>query len=250
MTKGNGVVPPAGSQGKSPTAAAAERIAEWREARAISALAALYALLEVAVFAAFAWIPSVESTPSQIGAFKEWDGAPIVARLAVILMPFVAVVFLWWTAALRGWLLGHGRSVNRVLADVQLGSGICYITLVFVAAATMGAAVTGRLLGGFDVGPDVEHALALVGRTVLMIYAMRMAAIFTSTTAKLGHEAGVLPTWFVRVSYAVALALFLVPTLDPWVSLVFPAWALLLAAVIHVERTRWARRATRAVAAR
>lgn len=85
MTKGNGTVPPAGSQGKPPTAAAAERIAEWREARAISALAALYALLEVAVFAAFAWIPSVESTPSQIGAFKEWSGAPVVARLAVVL---------------------------------------------------------------------------------------------------------------------------------------------------------------------
>ena len=77
-----------------------------------------------------------------------------------------------------------------------------------------------------------------------------MAAIFTSTTAKLGHQAGVLPAWFVWVSYVVALALFLVPTLDPWVSLVFPVWVLLLAAVIHVQRTRWALRATRAAGAR
>jgi hypothetical protein len=61
---------------------------------------------------------------------------------------------------------------------------------------------------------------------------MRMAAIFVTTTAKLGHEAQLLPRWFVFGSYGVAAALFLVATLNLWLVVVFPLWVLVLNGMI------------------
>lgn len=240
----------AGRKGEATAAAVAERVAEWREARTIAVLAVVYALLEFATFAAFAQLPTAESSPEQVAAFRAWSGGPLVTRAAVTLLPFVAVAFLWWSASLRRWLLGHGHSVNGMLADVQLGAGICYIALVFVAAGAASAAVAGRVLGGIDVGLDVEQGLTLFGRAVLVIFAMRMAALFAAATARLGNEAGLLPRWFLVVSLATALALFLVPTLNPWLVLVFPVWALLLAAVIQLGRGRQLRQARQAVGRR
>jgi hypothetical protein len=61
---------------------------------------------------------------------------------------------------------------------------------------------------------------------------MRMAAIFVTTTAKLGYDAQLLPRWFLFGSYGVAAALFLVATLSVLLVVVFPLWVLALSGII------------------
>ena len=73
---------------------------------------------------------------------------------------------------------------------------------------------------------------SLYSRTLLIIFGMRMAAIFVTTTAKLGHEAQLLPRWFVFGSFGVGAALFLSATLNVWLVVVFPLWVLVLNGII------------------
>jgi hypothetical protein len=78
----------------------------------------------------------------------------------------------------------------------------------------------------------VARQFPLYSRTLLIIFGMRMAAIFVTTTAKLGHEAQLLPRWFVFGSYGVAAALFLVATLNVLLVFVFPLWVLAVSGII------------------
>ena len=50
-------------------------------------------------------------------------------------------------------------------------------------------------LANLPVDPAVARQFPLYSRTLLIIFGMRMAAIFVTTTAKLGHEAQLLPRW-------------------------------------------------------
>jgi hypothetical protein len=94
-------------------------------------------------------------------------------------------------------------------------------------------------LANLPVDPDVARQFPLYSRTLLIVFGMRMAAIFVTTTAKLGHEAQLLPRWFVFGSYGVAAALFLVATLNLWLVVVFPLWVLVLNGIIwfHTRTT-------------
>jgi hypothetical protein len=57
---------------------------------------------------------------------------------------------------------------------------------------------------------------------------MRMAAVFTISTATIGLRTGFLPRWLVFAGYAIALILLLAIDVTPWVELLFPLWILLL----------------------
>jgi len=63
---------------------------------------------------------------------------------------------------------------------------------------------------------------------ILHTYAMRMAAVFTISTATIALRTGFLPRWLVFAGYAIALILLLAIDVTPWVELLFPLWILLL----------------------
>jgi len=75
---------------------------------------------------------------------------------------------------------------------------------------------------------------------------MRMAAVFTISTATIGLRTGFLPRWLVFAGYAIALILLLVIDVTPWVELLFPLWILLVSLDTLVTSLR--RRATERVA--
>src|SRR3982751_6167111 len=60
-------------------------------------------------------------------------------ELALNLMPFAGVAFLWFIGVLRDRL---GSREDRLMATVMLGSGILFLGMFFVAAAIFGAIVT------------------------------------------------------------------------------------------------------------
>jgi hypothetical protein len=63
-----------------------------------------------------------------------------------------------------------------------------------------------------------------VGAVVLHIYAMRMAAVFTISTATIGLRSGFIPRWLGFGGYVVAAVLLLTIDVTPWVELLFPLW--------------------------
>src|SRR5579859_405614 len=68
-------------------------------------------------------------------------------RLALNLIPFTGIAFLWFMAVLRNRI---GRLEDRFFATVFLGSGLLFVAMLFVSASVAGAilesfAVEGRL---------------------------------------------------------------------------------------------------------
>jgi hypothetical protein len=57
---------------------------------------------------------------------------------------------------------------------------------------------------------------------------MRMAAVFTISTATIGLRTRFMPRWLTFSGYAIAVILLLAAGITPWVELIFPAWILLL----------------------
>ena len=67
---------------------------------------------------------------------------------------------------------------------------------------------------------------------------MRMAAVFTISTATIGLRTGFLPRWLALCGYATALVLLLAVSVTPWVELLFPLWILLVSVDILAENLR------------
>ena len=122
-----------------------------------------------------------------------------------------------------------------MLSNVQLLSGIGFITLSLVSAAASTVSAFAVEFAGVPLEPSVARQFPLYGAALLYVFGMRMAAIFVTSTIGIVRITGIFPMWFVVTSYVVAAVLFLAATLNVWLVLVFPAWVLLLSVIIAVR---------------
>jgi hypothetical protein len=87
------------------------------------------------------------------------------------------------------------------------------------------------------IDPIIAWQFPQFGSIVLLVFAMRMAAMFVLTTTNLGRLSGILPKWFVVMGFAVAIGLLFTSSLSSWLVFVFPAWILVFSAIL-VDRAR------------
>ena len=92
----------------------------------------LFSLLALTAFWLL-WI-SVPADPREPGAWLRSDSRTVA--LAINLLPFSGVAFLWFMAVLRDRL---GQLEDRFFATVFLGSGLIFVGLLFTAGALVGA---------------------------------------------------------------------------------------------------------------
>jgi hypothetical protein len=96
--------------------------------------------------------------------------------LALNLMPFAGIAFLWFIAVVRDRL---GELEDRFFSTVFLGSGLLYIVMTFIGAGVAGGIV--RILGSRSENLIQSGGYAL-GRMeinqIMLIYATKMAGVF------------------------------------------------------------------------
>jgi hypothetical protein len=211
--------------------------------RAVHDAARLTSLLGIAFAALFlvglvllARIPDPHASDQQLVSFYASGEQRWVLLSGLYVLPLSAVAFLWFIAAFREWAEQCGRKADRLLSTVQLLSGVGFITLALAAAGAATIVAASVDLTNLPVEPVVARQFPLYSRTLLMIFGMRMAAIFVTTTAKLGAGMQLLPRWFAVASYGVAAGLFLVATLSVLLAVVFPLWVLTLSGLIWRRR--------------
>jgi hypothetical protein len=174
--------------------------------------------------------------------FDPEDAGTWIARerktvmLALRLLPFAGIAFLWFIGVLRDRL---GVYEDRFFATVFLGSGLLFLAMLFASAAlAMGVllrygVVTGRL---------VESGVYSFGRTVvyqiLNVYAMKMAGVFMFSTCTVAFRTRIFPRWMAYLGYALALLLLLSTGYLYWVPLAFPLWVLLISVYILFSNLR------------
>ena len=101
--------------------------------------------------------------------------------LAINLIPFAGVAFLWFIGVVRDRL---AEAEDRLFATVFLGSGLLFLVLMFVASAVFGAIVLVHVAHPGALSDSPAFALARAfAYTLVNVYAIRMAGMFVLITS-------------------------------------------------------------------
>jgi hypothetical protein len=166
---------------------------------------------------------SVPARLSTTGAWLTQPGKRAAVAVALNLVPFAGIAFLWFIGVVRDRV---GEREDRFFATVFLGSGLLFVAMLFVAAA-----VSGGLIAGASFGLPDSNTLALarnITGSLLNVYSMRMAAVFTLSTVTIARRTQIVSRWLTIAGLVCALVLLIGIGISPWVELVFPAWILAL----------------------
>ncbi len=178
------------------------------------------------------------SIPAEVAAdnaewLEEYSGRIV---LALNLVPFAGIAFLWFIGVLRDRL---GELEDRLFATVFLGSGLLFLALNFV-----GAALAGGLLSSYAVASNtlVESGVFSYGRSVMYhiinVYAIRMAGVFMISLGTIWLRTGLMQRGWAFLTYALALVLLVSVSLSAWVTLIFPGWVLAVSIYILILSLR------------
>ena len=136
--------------------------------------------------------------------------------LALNLLPFAGIAFLWFIGVVRD-RIGDGE--DRFFATVFLGSGLLFVAMLFATGAIAGGLV---VAGGGRPAAEVWSFGRRVSYTLLTVYAMRMAAVFAISTTTIATRLGLAPRWLTVLGFATGVVLLLSAGLIPWIEVVFP----------------------------
>ena len=177
---------------------------------------------------------AVPSDPLDAGEWlsSSWEAV----TLALNLLPFAGIAFLWFIGVIRDRL---GENEDRFFATVFLGSGLLFLAMLFTSAATAGGLL--RMYGTYPT-ELIELGIYAFGRTVtyeiMNVYTMKMAGVFMISTCTISLRTGIFPRWMTFLG--LALAVFLLFSLGKfsWATLVFPLWVLLISMYILLVNFR------------
>lgn len=182
-------------------------------------------LLTIAFVLTRAALPSGSDQPPS-------DAARSGLILALNLLPFAGIAFLWFIGVVRDRI---GQNEDRFFGTVFLGSGLLFIAMLFATGAIGGGLV---LAASEETTADLWAFGRGVSQTMLMVYAMRMAAVFAITTSTIITRLKLAPRWLSIAGLATGLILLFTVGRIPWIELIFPAWVFMLSVQILIGSFR------------
>lgn len=177
--------------------------------------------------------------PAEPTLTGEWIADPLLRNwvgVALNLTPFTGISFLWFMAVLHN---RFGDLEGRFFVTVFLGSGLLFVAMLFVAAATARGFLS---LFATEGGPAAYRDTYVFGRTLvdslMNTFAVKMSAVFTFVTSTIGLRTGIFPRYIAYVGYAMALVTLLIIADFAWITLAFPAWVLLVSISMLVNSAK------------
>ena len=178
---------------------------------------------------------SVPADPQDAGAWLAGSGTNVA--LALNLLPFAGIAFLWFIGVVRDRL---GEYEDRLFSTVFLGSGLLFLAMLFASAAMAGGVIT-----AFQTMPQqiIDTGLYGFGRAVtyelMNTYTMKMAGVFMISSL----HALPAPGARCRVGWRTSArrwrcVLLLSIGFISWIALVFPLWTLLISVYILIQNYR------------
>ena len=196
-------------------------------------------LFSVLLTAALVMIRLAVPDPGQGGQWLTDPGRRRAVAIAVNLVPFAGIAFLWFIGVIRDRI---GQHEDRFFATVLLGSGLIFVAMLFVSAAVATALrLEATAAGTLPTSSPTLQVDARITALLLNVYAMRMAAVFTASVATISLRTHIIPKWLVYAGYATAVVLLLSVGISPWVQLLFPLWILVLSVDILTRSWKPAR---------
>jgi hypothetical protein len=175
---------------------------------------------------------AVPADPDDAGAWLSDSTRRDAVLLALGLVPFAGIGFLWFVGVIRDRI---GDAEDRFFATAFLGSGLLFVSMLFVASA-VAAGVIATAADNVDalVSSGAWDVARRATNELIVVYAMRMAGVFTLATSTILLRTGRAPRWLVASGYVVAILLLLTVSFVQWVELLFPAWMFALSLYLLV----------------
>ena len=206
--------------------------ARLKTPRAAAVAGILFSVLLIAGLLLFRL--SVRADPLEAGGWLKTSSNTIA--LALNLIPFAGIAFLWFIGVLRDRL---GELEDRFFATVFLGSGLLFLAMLFASAATGGGIIIAYAAKPAELLGSATFTFArAVTYEIMNLYAVKMAAVFMISTSTLAIRTGIIARWIAFLGYAFALFLLLSGRYIEWILMLFPLWVLLISIYILIDNLR------------
>ena len=212
-------------------------LVETMERRLTTPRAAAIAGIVFALLLGTSYVLLRLSVPADPAAGEGWiESGRTKVRIALTLVPFAGIAFLWFIGVLRDRL---GELEDRFFATVFFGSGVLFLAMTFAAAA-----IGSGLLASYTHNPEgvIESGVFDFGRQTMFrvanVYAIKMASVFMMSLATVWTRTRTMPRPLAVATYASAIVLMLVTSLSLWMALVFPVWVLVISVYILTRNVR------------
>ncbi len=165
--------------------------------------------------------------PENLGDTIDWDQANTRRiNLALELIPFAGIAFLWFIGVLRDRL---GTFEDQFFSTVFFGSGLLFLGMVFVSMAIGSSILIVAQIDAADIPKDM---MIYFGRALMYkisnVYALRMAGVFMISLGTIWLRTGLMPRWVALITYLLASVLILVVNMSLWATLIFPVWVFMI----------------------
>ena len=186
--------------------------------RAAAIAGILFSLLYITVIILIR--SAVPEKPEQLGDWLSTSWRTV--ELALNLLPFAGIAFLWFIGVVRDRL---GEHEDRFFATVFLGSGLLFLAMY-----------------GTDPTMLIQSGIYTYGRMVtyelINVYAMKMAGVFMISMSTLSIRTGITPRWMAYLGFVLAVFLIISLGLFYWAPVVFPLYVLMISVHILVANFR------------
>src|SRR5690349_21738900 len=197
------------------------------KAAAIAGMA--FSVLLIVVF--WLLLTSIPADPQEPGSWLSTNSWKVA--LALNLVPFAGIAFLWFIGVLRDRL---GELEDRFVATVFIGSGLLFLAMLFASAAVAGGIIIAYTASRQGLLDSATFTFArAVFHEIMNLYAVKMAAVFMISTSTIGVRTGFTPGWIAYLGFACALLLLLSGRYIDWIFMVFPLWVILISIYILID---------------
>ena len=201
--------------------------------KAAAAAGIIFALLIGTAFTLIRMAMPASPTDSNITWIAEYSET---VTLALSLVPFAGIAFLWFIGVIRDRI---GVYEDRFFSTVFFGSALIYLSMIFAAAAIAAGLISSYPFAAqnmFDSGLYTYNRFLIW--QLLNIYSIRMSSVFMISLGTVWIRTAVMPRWLAFITYGSALVLLFSISYSNWVTLLFPAWVLVISIYILVQSLR------------
>jgi hypothetical protein len=123
--------------------------------------AAIAGIIFAVLYGASMVLLNISLSPESAGSLARTVTDPRMVALALNLIPYAGIAFLWFIGVIRDLLSDRE---DRLFATVFLGSGLLFLALTFV-----GAALAAGLLSAYttETGVLIQSGVSIYGRSVI-----------------------------------------------------------------------------------
>jgi hypothetical protein len=206
--------------------------AKLKTPRSAAIAGVIFSVLLLTIF----WLlrTAIPADPLESGAWLGTNTAGV--GLAMQLVPVCGIAFLWFIGVLRDRL---GGAEDRFFATIFLGSGLLFLSALFVAASAIGAII---IVFGAEPNAAQDSAAFRLARavayTMANVYAIKTAAVFMISVSTIAIQTGLTPRWIAFLGFALALIVLFGSNYLSWSFVVMPLWVLLTSCYILIDNFR------------